>query len=157
MTLEKENFLRTELVPHLKRLNPGTPPRWGKMNFHQMVEHLAFDALPIANGHLKIDNIITPPERLTRMRDFLMSEKPFKENTPNPLLPPEPATTNFHTVEAAIGQLQEELIYFFHVFENNPGMKTRNPFFGDLDFEENVQLLHKHAVHHLKQFGLELA
>ena len=155
MTLEKENFLRTQLVPHLKRLNPSTPPRWGKMNVHQMVEHMAFDALPVANGNLKIEKILTPPDRLERMREFLMSDKPFKENTPNPLLALEPIPTKFHTLEASIGQLQEELIYFFRLFESNPGMKTRNPFFGDLDFEENVQLLHKHALHHLRQFGVD--
>ena len=31
---------------------------------------------------------------------------------------------------------------------------TTNPIFGDLDFAANVQLLHKHALHHLRQFGL---
>jgi hypothetical protein len=33
-------------------------------------------------------------------------------------------------------------------------LTTRNPFFGDLNFAENVHLLHKHALHHLRQFGV---
>ena len=59
------------------------------------------------------------------------------------------------TVQAAIGALQQELIYFFEAYEKKPQLVIRNPFFGDLNFEENVQLLFKHALHHLKQFGVE--
>ena len=55
----------------------------------------------------------------------------------------------------AIGALQLELIYFFEAFGKDPQLITRNPFFGDLNFEQNVQLLYKHALHHLRQFGVE--
>ncbi len=155
MSIEKENFLRTRLVPLLQQLHPETPPRWGKMNVQQMIEHYAGDAVRTASGRLKMEKIITPPENLQRMRDFMMSEKPFKENTKNPLLGEEPAPLRFKTVQAAIGALQQELIYFFEAFEKNPRLITRNPFFGDLDFEQNVQLLYKHALHHLRQFGVQ--
>lgn len=119
-----------------------------------MVEHYAGDAVRNASGRLKIDNIHTPPENLQRMREFMMSEKPFKENTMNPLMAEEPAALRYKTVQAAIGALQQELIYFFEAFEKDTNLITRNPFFGDLNFEQNVQLLHKHALHHLRQFGV---
>jgi hypothetical protein len=155
MSFEKENFLRTRLVRYMQQLDPLALPRWGKMNVQQMIEHYAGDAVRNASGRLRIEKIITPPERLELMREFMMSEKPFKENTINPLLDEEPRPLRFHTVQAAIGALQEELIYFFEVFEKEPQLITRNPFFGDLNFEQNVQLLHKHAIHHLRQFGTE--
>ena len=155
MSIEKENFLRTKLVAHLQRLDPATPARWGKMNVQQMIEHYAGDAVRNASGRLKIDAIITPPENLERMREFMMSDKPFKENTRNPLMGEEPAVPRYKTVQGAIGALQQELIYFFEAFEKEPQLVTRNPFFGDLNFEQNVQLLYKHALHHLKQFGVE--
>ncbi|HEY6064352.1 MAG TPA: hypothetical protein VIV35_12125 [Chitinophagaceae bacterium] len=155
MSFEKENFLRTKLVIYLQRLDPATPPRWGKMNVQQMIEHYAGDAVQNASGRLKIDTIMTPPENLERMREFMMSNKPFKENTKNPLMDGEPAPLRYKTVQAAIGSLQQELIYFFEVFEKSPELVTRNPFFGDLNFEQNVQLLYKHAFHHLRQFGVE--
>ena len=69
----------------------------------------------------------------------------------------EPAPLRYKTIQAAIGGLQQELIYFFEAFEKNPQLITRNPFFGDLNFEQSLQLLYKHAVHHLKQFGVEPA
>jgi hypothetical protein len=86
----------------------------------------------------------------------MMSDKPFKENTKNPVMGEEPAPLKKHTKEAAIGKLQEEIIYFFEVFEKNPTMKTTNPIFGELDFEMNIQLLYKHALHHLRQFGIHV-
>lgn len=155
MSFEKENFLRTKLVRYLQQLDPATPPRWGKMSVQNMIEHFGGDAVRNASGRLKIDTIITPPENLPKMRDFMMSDKPFKENTMNPLLKEEPAPLRYKTIQGAIGALHQELIYFFEVFEKNPVLITRNPFFGDLTFEQNVQLLHKHAIHHLKQFGVE--
>ncbi len=155
MSFEKENFLRTKLVRYLQQLDPATPPRWGKMTVQQMVEHFGGDAVRNANGRLKIETIITPSENLQRMREFMMSDKPFKENTKNPLLGEEPATLRYKTIQAAIGALQQELIYFFEAFEKDSRLITRNPFFGDLSFEQNVQLLYKHAQHHLRQFGVE--
>ena len=79
MSLEKENFLRTKLVSCLQRLDPATPPRWGKMSVQQMIEHYAGDAVRNASGRLKIDTIITLPENLGRMREFMMSDKPLKK------------------------------------------------------------------------------
>ena len=155
MSIEKENFLRTKLVTYLQRLDPATPSKWGKMNVQQMIEHYAGDAVRNANGRLKMETIITPPENLEKMREFMMSDKPFKENTINPLLDKDPAPLRYKTVQAAIGALQQELIYFFEAYEQNPALIIRNPFFGDLNFEQNVQLLYKHALHHLRQFGVE--
>ena len=155
MSLEKENFLRTKLIIHLQRLDPNTTARWGKMSVQQMIEHYGGDAVRNANGRLKIDTILTPPEKLSYMREFMLSDKPFHENTKNPLMGEEPLPLRYKTVQGAIGALQQELIFFFEAFEKNPNLIIRNPFFGDLSFEQNVQLLYKHAIHHLRQFGVE--
>lgn len=155
MSFAKENFLRTKLVRHLQQLDPATLPKWGKMSVQQMIEHYGGDAVRNASGRLKIDKIITSPEKLESMREFMLSDKPFKENTKNPLMSEEPGPLRFNTVQAAIGALQQEMIYFFEVFGKDAQLKTRNPFFGDLNFEQNVQLLYKHALHHLRQFGVE--
>ena len=156
MSLEKENFLRTRLITYLQRLDPATPAKWGKMNVQHFIEHFAGDAVRTASGRLKFDSLHTPPERLQKMREFMLSEKPFHENTKNPLMGDEPAPLRYKTAQAAIGALQQELIYFFEVFEKDPLLTTRNPFFGDLNFDQNVHLLYKHAIHHLKQFGVEI-
>jgi hypothetical protein len=88
------------------------------------------------------------------MQAYLMSEKPFRENTPNALMPETPIPVKHASVKKAIDELQSELDYFFEVFKNEPGKKVTNPFFGELDYEMSVRLLHKHATHHLRQFGV---
>ena len=155
MSLEKENFLRTKLVTYLQRLDPFTPPVWGKMNVQQMIEHFGADAVCNASGRLTYDKLLTPVEHLEKMREFLMSDKPFKENTKNSLMGEDPLPHRYKTVQAAIGALQEELIYFFEAYDKTPDKVILNPFFGELNFEQNVQLLYKHALHHVRQFGIE--
>ncbi|HYM93315.1 MAG TPA: hypothetical protein VET23_04195, partial [Chitinophagaceae bacterium] len=117
------------------------------------VEHVA-DVVMCASGKLKLPQV-NDGERLQKFREFLVSEKPFLPNTKNPLMGEEPAPLKCNTVQAAIGKLQQEIIYFFETFEKTPTMKTVNPLFGELNFDENIQLLYKHALHHLKQFGIE--
>jgi hypothetical protein len=154
MNLEKENFLRTKFIALLQRLDTNTAARWGKMNVQQMIEHFT-DVTMVASGKLKMP-VVTPADKLPKYREFMLSEKPFKENTKSPVLPTEPMPLKKNTKEAAIGKLQEELIWFFEVFESEPGKKTAHPAFGELNFEENIQIMHKHALHHLRQFGVEV-
>lgn len=83
-----------------------------------------------------------------------MSEKPFKENTDNSLIPKEGIAYRQPDLQSAIHKLQSEFDFFFEIFQKNPSLKTGNAFFGTLDYNMNIQLLHKHAMHHLRQFGL---
>jgi hypothetical protein len=154
MNLEKENFIRTKFISLLQKIPGSAQPQWGKMSLQQMIEHFS-DVVMVASGKIKIP-VVTPADKLPRFRDFLMSEKPFKENTKSPVLPEEPQPLKKHTKEGAIGKLQEELIHFFEAFEKNPGLITTHPVFGELNFEENIQIMHKHALHHLRQFGVNV-
>lgn len=126
------------------------------MTLQQMIEHFA-DYTRIASGQAVHTDVLTPPEQLDKARLFLESEKPFRENTPNPLMPETPVPVRNPSKGAALKELREEIETFFAVFEKNGLQVTRNPFFGDLNYEQNVQLLHKHAAHHLKQFGVALS
>ena len=153
MSADKVDFLQHRFVSMLKQIPSDTPPKWGKMTLQQMIEHFA-DYTRIASGKTPFTDIMTPPGNLQRMRDFVMSDKPFRENTPNPLMPEVPAPVRNPSVEEAIKELKNEMDYFFTVFNKNNLRVTRNPFYGDLNYEQNVQLLHKHALHHLKQFGV---
>jgi hypothetical protein len=155
MNADKKNFLQKRFIPLLQKIPSDRPPAWGKMTLQQMVEHFS-ESVRIASGRTEIREILSAEESLPRMREFMLSDKPFRENTPNPLLPEVPAPVKNISVTKAIRDLEEELEYFFAYFSKNPNITTRNPFFGDLNFEQNVHLLHKHALHHLKQFG-ELA
>jgi hypothetical protein len=152
---EKARFLQTQFVPILKSLPTETTAAWGKMTLQQMIEHFS-DSVRIASGKMVHADVLTPPEHLEKMRSFLESDKPFRENTKNALMPEVPAPVRNPSKLVATNELRDELDFFFAVFEKNNLQVTRNPFFGDLNFEQNVQLLYKHAVHHLKQFGISV-
>jgi len=152
---EKAEFLKKRFISLLKQIPSDTKPQWGKMTLQQMIEHFS-DSVRIASGKTVHTDFVFPPEQLQKLRAFAMSEKPFKENTVNPLLPEAPAPVKNISVEEAMDELQKEIKYFFSVFEENNLQVTRNPFYGDLNYQENVHLLHKHALHHLRQFGVTI-
>jgi len=151
---QKEKFLRQEYTLVLLQINHDAERRWGKMNVQQMIEHMS-EYVRISSGKAPHE-IVIPEEHLEGMRNFMKSEKPFKENTPNSLMPDVPNPIRHQIIHDAIKELKEELDYFFKTFNADPSLRTSHPFFGALDFDENVQLLHKHALHHLRQFGFEL-
>lgn len=152
------NNYNKEFVQHrfpelLKTISSNTPPLWGKMNLQQMVEHFS-DYVKIASGRTVVETIVTPQEHLAQARQFMMSDKAFRPNTPNPLMEAIPRSVRNASIEDAIAELEKEIDFFISAFEQNNTLTTRNPFFGSLNYEENLQLLHKHAVHHLAQFGV---
>ncbi len=151
--MDKKEFLLEEFCEILLSIDENTKPLFGKMNFGQMVEHFS-DSVRIANGKetfdFKQDDAITE-----KMKNFMLSDKPFRENTPNPLLPDEPEAVKNSSIVKAIEELKMELNDFETYFAKHSDAKLRNPFFGELNFEEWIHLLHKHALHHLKQFGFD--
>lgn len=148
----KATFLRNDFVKLLATIDPATKPLWGKMNPQQMIEHMSY-AMRQASGKDPY-TIVTAEEHLPKMQAFLMSEKPFRENTPNQLLPDEPASAKHESMQDALNDLQAEIDHFFHIFGTDPQKTITSPFFGELNYDMQVQLLHKHAWHHLRQFGI---
>ena len=150
----KRKFLEDQFISLIQKIDPSASPRWGKMNAQQMVEHVsAF--FRVSAGKLKFP-LATPQELLPKYRAFLLSEKEFRENTKAPVLPEEPLPLRHATMDEAIIDLEKQVNNFFKYFEDDLEKKTLHPAFGELNFEEWVQLHHKHVKHHLKQFGIEI-
>ncbi len=152
MNQDKADFLQHKVIPLLRNADPSTKPKWGKMSFQHMVEHMVL-VMKNANGKLKAE-MKTPPDKIQAFQDFIRSDKVFRENTKSPAFPEEPLPLRFGSVEEGINKLETEIKDFFNVYEATPGLKITNPVFGDLDYELAVELLYKHAQHHLKQFDL---
>ena len=148
----KLHFL-TDTVPELlSQLPAEAKGQWGVMQGQQMVEHLIQSVL-VAAGKIPLQ-LFTPADRLSKMREFLLSGSPFRENTKNPLLKDVPAPTRLPDMETAISELKRAIQSFIKAYESNPDKEIMNPFFGPLNYEQQLHFLNKHATHHLKQFGL---
>lgn len=153
MTHSEKLFFISNTAPQLMlHLNSEMKGKWGLLNAQQMVEHLS-DSVRIANGK-RIEKLITPLENLERVRSFMLSDKPFKENTKNVQMPEIPAPVVKLNMAEAIQELNSELQAFIQQFSTNELKTITNPFFGDLNFQEWTHLLHKHFEHHCRQFDL---
>ena len=150
--MDKAAFLKTEFMPLISGLSPEQQGKWGKMNAQQMVEHMS-EYIRIASGKQKMQPV-NSPEITQKSYTFMMSDRPFRENTPNQLLPETPPPVKHASMKEALAELQVEIVDFFNVYAQTPGLRVTSPFFGELNFEEQVHLLHKHAMHHARQFGL---
>ena len=150
----KRKFLEDQFILLVKSIDPAARARWGKMNAQQMVEHVA-GFFRISTDKLKFP-FVTQPEQLPKFRAFLLSEKEFRENTKAPMLPDAPFPVRYSTMDESVTDLETQVQYFFQYFSNDTEKRTLHPVFGELNFEEWVQLHHKHVKHHLKQFGVEI-
>lgn len=152
MNEEKLLFLKKDLIPQLQKIPADTQPLWGRMSLQHMVEHMTA-AVKIASGRMQLPGQGDPAAQ-EKARAFLMTDKPFRENTRNPFIAEDPYPLRNHTLAAAISEMQSALVEFFTIYEKEPGKKVLNLVFGELTYAEQVQLLYKHALHHLKQFGV---
>ena len=152
MTEEKKSFLKNDLVLILRKLKGDEIGKWGKMNAQQIAEHVsAF--FKVSTQRIKFP-LTTPEEHLPKYKEFLFSDKEFRENTKAPVLPEEPLPLHYTSMQQALDELTKSKNDFFEFFKDDASKTTLHPAFGELNFDEWVQLHHKHAVHHLKQFGL---
>ena len=154
MENDKLHFIKEEMFLLLNNLSADTKGKWGKMNAQQMVEHVsAF--FTVSTEKLKF-NLVTPEEQLPKYKEFLYSDKEFRENTKAPatVLGDETLPLQYPSVSIAIQKLHLAVENFINYFKNESGKKTLHPVFGMLSFDEWILLHFKHVRHHLRQFEL---
>ena len=136
----------------LESLTTYHKPLWGKMSAQHMVEHLIL-AVKIGNGKLRLE-CFNPPEILSALRRFLLSEKPLPKEFINPAIGPDLLPLEFSSLEEAKEKLKSEIKDYIKYFRDNPDARPVNVTFGELNKEEWEIFHQKHLTHHLKQFGL---
>lgn len=154
MPPDKIIFIREKLVDLIAGLSEQEKPLWGKMNAHQMIEHLT-DFFNVSIEKI-VFPLVTPQEQLVKYRQFLYSDIAFRENTkaPTAILGDLPLPVKSATFIEAQKKLQETVEDFFGYFSLRPGKTTMHPVFGLLNFDEWIMLHYKHVQHHLRQFGV---
>ena len=154
MDEQKLHFLTKETMPIFKGLSANAVGNWGKMNGQQMVEHVAAFFL-VSTEKIKFA-LVTPAEHLPKYREFLFSDKEFRENTkaPGNVIGEEALPLRYADMDEALEKLFESIAYFEYFFKDDADKKTLHPVFGELNYEEWVLLHYKHVTHHLRQFGL---
>ncbi len=150
--MNKLNFVSKEFLEFAKTLESEKIGNWGVMNAQQMVEHVA-DFFKVSYEKIKFEQV-TPPEHLPKLREFLWSEKEFRENTKAPMLPETAFAVRNADMNNALMELEKDINNFFNHFKDNESSTSLHPVFGELNFKDWIQLHFKHTQHHAKQFGL---
>lgn len=150
----KLSFIKYGFVESVKNLPATSVGNWGKMNGQQMVEHVSA-IFNFSSGKLHIP-LVTPEEQLPKYKEFLLSDKEFRENTkaPESVVGEAPLPLEYKNMDEAIDALQKNITAFLDYFKENENKTTLHPVFGELNFEEWTLFHYKHVLHHAKQFGL---
>ena len=150
--MSPEKFSQEEVPIMLKTLEPDTKPLWGILTAQHMVEHIV-GSWRISNGKAEVE-CKTPEEKLKKYRKFLFSEKPYKRNMKNPIMPDELFQLRKPDLNSAITQLKGEIEDFFTYHEANPDTSPVHPIFNVLNKDEWLIFQKKHIGHHFGQFAL---
>lgn len=135
-------------------LQTAASARWGVMNAHEMVEHLndffniSLEKIPVL--------LVSPDEHLPKLREFLYSNKQFREDTqaPESILGDKPLPVRTASLQQAKENLRQTVADFIKFYETDPGKRSLHPVFGMLNYEDWIRLHYKHVTHHMRQFNL---
>ncbi len=136
----------------LNNIQPETPPLWGKMTVHHMLEHLAF-AFRISNGKQAVKCINTP-ERAATLFKLALRKGELPQNFINPIIGENLLPLETQSLETAKELLRNEILTYLGYHAANPTAKPIHPVFGALTKNEWDQFHKMHITHHFKQFGL---
>ena len=139
------------ILQHLEKLSPNAKPGWGEMSAQRMVEHLS-ESLQMAIGKNTFPLEI-PEEKIPRMKEFLLSDKPMAKNVEVPFAKKDEELRN-ENLELAIDELAENWIDFEDYYFENEGNENLHPYYGPLNYEQWLRLHAKHFTHHFEQFHL---
>jgi Protein of unknown function (DUF1569) len=137
------------ILQRLEKLQPGTPPQWGKMNPAQMLAHCQVP-LQVALGEKDLKQSFMGVLFGRIAKKQMLKDAPIKKN-----LPTDPS---FLVKDQRSFENEKKLlvsaIQRFGAIDKTLLAQKRHPFFGYMSAEEWGLLMWKHLDHHLRQFGV---
>ena len=106
--MNKEQFFKQDYIPLLSKLTGSEKGNFGKLSPQGMIEHMS-DSFGNAYGRIH-QPLHTQENMVQRFREFALSDKPFKENTPNAYMTEQPAPMRHPNISAAISELRNKRI-----------------------------------------------
>lgn len=139
-----------QVIDRINKLTPETKPLWGKMSVSQMLAHLCVSYEMIYENKHPKPNGFTKFILKLFVKDAVVSEKPYKHNSPTASAFVIQDERNF---EAEKGRLIDYMHRTQQLGEAAFDGKASHSF-GPLTITEWNNLFYKHLDHHLSQFGV---
>ena len=140
--------VRQDFKNRIRRLQPDGQRRWGRMNVHQMICHLA-DQLRMTLGEIQSRRVASPLSN-PLVRRLVIDVLPWPKGRIQG--PPEAFVTS-------PGEWQRDVSVLLDLLDRFGGSASRkdwppHPMFGNLGGPLWSRLTCRHFDHHLKQFGV---
>ena len=146
MPLLHDAEYRSQLQNRLRKLDPDSQRRWGKMSVDQMLWHVSV-AMEVALGTRPASPQKTPLPRL--IMKFMVLNLPWPKSAPTLPMFMAKGSHDFNAERNRCLQLIDQLSAK-NLDENWPD----NPVFGPIKGHDVSRLHAKHLNHHLNQFGV---
>lgn len=140
---------RAALQRRFATLTDGHRPRWGRMTCAQMIRHVTW-GIQMATGERPIADMRTPL-RLFPLKHLVLYMLPFPRSAPTAHALKVDAASDVQSVAEERTALDAAVASFLSMDRQAPWRP--HPAFGTMTGTSWGYLVHKHADHHLKQFG----
>jgi hypothetical protein len=139
---------RADIIARLGRLTPDSPRVWGKMDFTQLLPHLAA-ALQLALGERKIEGKSVTGLKAAVFRQLAIHHLPWPQGKIQ-----SPGGT-FNNPTDGWERDRERVITLIERFAVTPPaqLASAHPPFGRMRANDWDVLQYRHLDHHLRQFG----
>ncbi|RYY64435.1 MAG: DinB family protein [Chitinophagaceae bacterium] len=137
----------SQILDRLYSLEPGQPPRWGKMSAAQMLRHCQAP-FSVYFGELKLKQSFAGLLFGRIAKRKLFSDKPWPQGLPTAR---EFVVADDHAFDAE----RDRLAALIERFSGSSILlhAPHHPFFGKMSAQDWSRLAWKHLDHHLRQFG----
>lgn len=145
----RDSACSQQLIDRIGKLQPGTPPLWGRMTATEMLLHCnrvneqLLESPPVKKG--------TAPKQYIARWLYLYVKPIFPKNIPTP----KRNDTKGAIDDAAFEAERNRFIALLSRFPTHAKpISLPHPYFGDLNTNQWGIFGYKHMDHHLRQFGL---
>ncbi len=149
---EKITQLEKLLYKVYTKVSADATAKWGKMNAHQMIEHLGL-VFVLSTGKFDLPYKGTTEDAAKYWAAFQEAPAPWKTVFPATSFG-EPKPPRAATIEASKAGLQKTFQKYLAYCEANPSAVNSHFFLGNLTVDQWRQVHVKHLEHHLRQFGV---
>ena len=142
-----DHAIRAELIRRAHSLTPAHTARWGTFSVAAMMAHLN-EATLMTLGELRVEAKAPGFLRLAPVRYLLIHVLPMPKGAPTaPELLARSSSAVLATEQATFARLLDQL-------GQTTTLAAAHPAFGVMTRDDWGALSHKHADHHLRQFGV---
>lgn len=156
LTPEMDNHLtqiEQKLQTVYKELTNDHQAKWGRMNAHQMVEHLTLVfiystgkfGVPFKGDEAAVKKLWIP---------FTKAANPWKTVLPQTAILGDPKPVRNETIDASKRALKKAFAKYQHYCKENPDAITPHGYLGNISTAQWILVHLKHIDHHLAQFGM---